>query len=1017
MSKILSIVLTVAILAGLLMMAVPVSAADNGWSIVGQPKVTAATNANVYTIAADGMTMFVYTNTGIVETALWKSTDAGKTWTNTGLDTNYKFRLGNVVGGVNIALTALAVSQTNALYLIATDGTNLYRSVNGGSTFAVFNPTPATFTGGAGLLKSIDIGTGSSGNIAYLVGTTTNVYLYDLDDASGTWLDLGTVGRGWTAGDVALALKFSPNYGSDTTLMAVANTVGVAIRMRTYVTYGDAAAAGTVWNKVGEVQDAPIIAAVTPATSIASIAIPSNFDPISTSYNKVFVGLGDTALGAISSGVYRINGRTTSASTSTLLDTFNVASVAYKGTGTAGTLAVGQYNAPDVLSSTAVLSGNTPNWINSADTMSSPSGAKVNLMYSPTANVLYAGTSAAPTCGLFSSTDYMSFAGLAFIRVGALATTTFGKTKIAGPYMWYVVKDAAAASLLFYSSDSGNNWNMVRDNGAVGIDNLYPSPAFATDKTFYFTQVDTGLGEGKKILKTSDAGATWSKITSPGNVIVSSMSIVDANTYWVGSAINGVQLSTSSSHFALNGEKPLVLVANPAANFFMATTLEGSIWFSSDLGVTFTRLGDAGKFPAPPGPPKAAFNMGTKTIYAQANLAGSDIMYWTVGTSADWQTYIAAANLPLGVNFSSIQLAGGIWYLDQRTDPLASAVPQIYRSTDIKDPTFAGFCAVTNSSRLNIDGLIGTGPQTVVMDTAGNATYYNTVVRDSAPPAGEYATVIQSFRDTLINAPATVSPAANASINRVSDFTWKAVQGNNITYTIQVGYDKEFTSLASATTTTTATTILPQLALTEGMPYFWRIRVETPMLSKWSAAVPITVKLQSNAATGLDLDGRISPTNGATGVATNSALTWGIVNGADSYNLKIASDSAFTKIIEEQNGLKVNVYAPAKPFTANTTYFWEVQSVNGSGTSNWVASAFTTAGVAAGPAPTASAAPVVTPVITVSVPPQATPTYTFSVPPAATAPNATPGYIWVIIVIGAILVIAVIVLIVRTRRV
>jgi hypothetical protein len=40
-----------------------------------------------------------------------------------------------------------------------------------------------------------------------------------------------------------------------------------------------------------------------------------------------------------------------------------------------------------------------------------------------------------------------------------------------------------------------------------------------------------------------------------------------------------------------------------------------------------------------------------------------------------------------------------------------------------------------------------------------------------------------------------------------------------------------------------------------------------------------------------------------------------------------------------------------------------------------------------------------------------------TVPPAAPAPIETPAYIWVIIAIGAVLVIAVIVLVVRTRRV
>ena len=67
--------------------------------------------------------------------------------------------------------------------------------------------------------------------------------------------------------------------------------------------------------------------------------------------------------------------------------------------------------------------------------------------------------------------------------------------------------------------------------------------------------------------------------------------------------------------------------------------------------------------------------------------------------------------------------------------------------------------------------------------------------------------------------------------------------------------------------------------------------------------------------------------------------------------------------------------------------------------------------------PTGTAAPQPTPTYTVIVPTQPAPVVTVNPTiPAAPAPS-TPAYVWVIIVIGAILVIAVIVLIVRTRRV
>jgi len=106
------------------------------------------------------------------------------------------------------------------------------------------------------------------------------------------------------------------------------------------------------------------------------------------------------------------------------------------------------------------------------------------------------------------------------------------------------------------------------------------------------------------------------------------------------------------------------------------------------------------------------------------------------------------------------------------------------------------------------------------------------------------------------------------------------------------------------------------------------------------------------------------------------------------------------------------------PFVAGETYYWKVR-VNSPVYGPWsevrsfsieVPEAAVTAPQVTVQAPAAAA-----PQITVQAPaPAPAPQVTVQVPPAEVPP--TPGYIWAIIAIGAILVIAVIVLIVRTRR-
>jgi len=1108
-SKILGVVLTLALLAGLLMMAVPVSAGTASWSEsgngVGQPVLMPNSNANIYTIAADGKTMFMYSypptltgaiingtgtgagaapgtalvatpggtataivtilagtftvvipggctatavrtaGTGTVTPAaltagtttitttvaadtititvtqvdtgkLYKSTDAGLTWSNTGLDTGATKLAGKVI-------TSLKVSQTDVNQLIATDGIDLFRSINGGQIFSAYDPTALA----AAPIISIDMATSTNGSQAYLVGTITKVHLYDAEQ--GIWCDLG-IKTGWTAPYVrAMAVAFSPNYASDTTIVAVANDIaGTGIKMRTFVTFGDSTAASAIWGAVGSPQDVTLVtgAGTSVATNIASVAFPSNFDPNSTSYNKIIVGIGTTA-GTVAQGVYRANAKTTSATTATLLDgTINVYDVSFKGTASAGTLAVGQYNAVDVLSTTTAMTAAAAGitWTNSGDTMSSPTGSAtvpaVNVQFSPANNNLYAGTAGASS-GLFMSTDYMAFGGVGFLYCSALGNVSMGKTKFIGnTWMLFVTDSVGPTYLFFLSMDAGATWKLIRNNANIQMDSINVA-AFATDKTIMVVQKNTILGNGQKILKTSDAGATWTRITSPGNVVVTAIAMVDANTFWCGSALHGIQLSTSANYVTLNGESPVVIAYIAPLNFFFVSTYAGTLYASTDQGATFTQLGNLGQFINAGGnaPPDATFDTANKIIYAQSQTAGSDIQKWAIGASSTWDSYIANAKLvgATGVGtglISSMGIAGGNWYITS----IGNAVAQIYRSSDLTDTTNAGFTAVIGTAAGTL-GTIGSGPENVQFDAQGNATYINVCNRVAGSyPATDYAATINVYFDNLLVAPATLLPKANDAVNATSDFTWTPLTGNNITYTIQVAYDSDFTSIAYTNTSTTPTTIAAGVTLTAGKNYFWRVRLATPILSKWSATVPFTVKLQSNAATGLDVEGRMSPINGATGIATNAPLTWGVVTGADSYNLKVATDAAFTNIIDTQTGLKVNVYAPAKPFTANTTYFWEVQSVNGTGVSNWVASAFTTA-VAAAPAGTAApggtTAPVVVPTYTIVVPTQAAPIIT--VPTSAPVAPTTPAYIWVIIVIGAILVIAVVVLIVRTRRV
>ena len=197
----------------------------------------------------------------------------------------------------------------------------------------------------------------------------------------------------------------------------------------------------------------------------------------------------------------------------------------------------------------------------------------------------------------------------------------------------------------------------------------------------------------------------------------------------------------------------------------------------------------------------------------------------------------------------------------------------------------------------------------------------------------------------------------------------------------------------------------------------------------------------------------VGPTG--TGVPLNTGFSWNPVAGATSYKFQVSTSSLFDTTVAGGDQTVASTVAGGVTLASNTTYFWRVQAVNSGGVSAWTTGTFTT-GVPASaitapppvitnnittPAPVVNIAPaqvtVQPPNVTVNPPtvnvaapaaPNVTvnpPQVTISPPPPqqitvqpAEVSQVIPTYIlWTIILIGAVLIIALIVLIVRTRRV
>jgi hypothetical protein len=163
----------------------------------------------------------------------------------------------------------------------------------------------------------------------------------------------------------------------------------------------------------------------------------------------------------------------------------------------------------------------------------------------------------------------------------------------------------------------------------------------------------------------------------------------------------------------------------------------------------------------------------------------------------------------------------------------------------------------------------------------------------------------------------------------------------------------------------------------------------------------------------LDTPAIQAPEAGATNVPITPTFMWTEIEDADTYELELANNYTFISPLISVQYLPNNVYGVMEELDYSSTYFWRVRastSVMGiaGDEGEWVVGVFSTVAEPVTPTPAVVVEETPAPVIQV---PAAQPPPVIEMP----APT-TPGYIWAIIGIGAILVIVVIVLIVRTRR-
>jgi len=286
---------------------------------------------------------------------------------------------------------------------------------------------------------------------------------------------------------------------------------------------------------------------------------------------------------------------------------------------------------------------------------------------------------------------------------------------------------------------------------------------------------------------------------------------------------------------------------------------------------------------------------------------------------------------------------------------------------------------------------------------------------DSSGSPWVYRDCFSKAGPTLLNVPdASVVAAGDCACgNEVFSLSWERLC-NECEYEFDISLNDAFTKIVvteqdaafngfigdggfyDPPSNTSPSVVIAEGVLDCSTEYFWRVRTRysdkpETIRSWWSNTWSFTI--ESCATLGLT-----APDDGASNLALEGVgFTWQAVDDA-TYDFTLSANSDLSSPIASESGITGTAFAYDGKLDYNTTYFWKVVAMSGSnviGESD--TSTFTTR-----PEPTE---------------PPALPEYPAYPDYPEPVQASTPAWVWVVIAIGAVLVITIIVLIFRTRRV
>ncbi len=1065
LSKILGVALTVALLSSLFVFAAPtpVSAGTLQWTPVPIPQTTTGQlvrlDLSVGKVACgpDG-TLYAAVSDIVGAAAVpnvFRSPNGGYSWIPSATAMG---AAGDIISALEVTITGDVIVAVQTPAGGAGSGVVL-RSQNGGANFSQLGTVALAATEAIVCMSAtptydgvgeIAIGISDVGE-ATAAAAATNVQVWGFLGAL-TWTPLGT-----GAVEDVVALKYSPSYPMDSTLVAavvdaVAGGTGVQLRHWNASGWDPAQLAPSpIAVSAVAVTDFDAAAANAVATDViaADIALPQDYDSTTPTLRRAYVSVVTET--PANNNVFRIDvtGAVAVGPAGLAAGTY-LWDLDYIGTVAAGTLMGGLYSTAaggtqlDVWYSSTVM----PPWAiqvwNSSVPTNLPTG--VTLATETSTGVAPLGLNMLSGANICMADD---FATSGTVYVGTPGTdSAFGASHDGGnDYNETGLIDnggAAAQALQFFGTP------------ANGARNLALSPFYSADSTIFMVSDNRGgLVNDTNVWRSQNGGATWDRVLTANFNTAGISTLCFADNYDTNGIVFVGDTGIRNFYFSKNQgtawQLRIINAAAPAIGDMVSP--DGAVLYVSDVAATgIVAKGVNGGWSWPLSGIVATGSTGTLTdigvdvddantlivgdnagcvyrstdanvswaqvgtqilaanrtyvaakgdqVYAQLDTTG-DIYRWDIGVSPVWYGPDAGAATGFGITISKDNTLYAF-------DPAATANNQIRRSIE---PTWgpvapvgfyewmAGMAAVVGVSYSVSSG----GSNDVGMLETTNDTFWmygDTLSAGSTPP-------------TLL-APANEyqMPWANADNFSVEN------QAGVTNWNLWFSNDPNFINNVSVATVQTPPSTLVTvnlgvggLALNTEAPVYWMARADTvganpgPLRGPWSESRVVIPQptAQVNAPAGLTV-----ALNNAGTASVTPVLSWTGFKFASGYNVQVAKGG--TEIDFETPVIDVTIGATTSYFVEtalayDSAYAFRVQAIIPSGLSDWsYAVGFKTEAAT----------------VEVFTCPQCG--LTFDTREALEAHLATahapttPLYIWIVIAVGAILVIAVIWLIFTTRR-